>query len=103
MKYIKKFENVSKPKIGDYVIGEINNIHSSDMLKNYIKNSIGEITFIFREDRVISRYFDIPKNLKRNFYDGQNNDQIVIYTNKIVGFGTKEEMELILNSKKYNL
>jgi len=104
MKHIKRFEdNNSVPKIGDYVICKVEGIHYGDNVINFIQSSIGEITHIFSDNRIIVKYANIPQQIKRFFYDGNNNDQLVFGINDIVKFGTKEELEFILTTNKYNL
>jgi len=42
MKYLKKFENLESPQIGDYVLINIK-LNQLDKLKEFIDNNIGEI------------------------------------------------------------
>ena len=44
MKYIKTFESLNQPQIGDYVILKFSN--SDPYWKNYINNQIGKLTNI---------------------------------------------------------
>ena len=111
MKYIKKFENVKiEPKIGDYVIIEPSSlfVHGSTFsdltTKEFISNNIGQITHIQNPEQcrpIISvRYFNIPSHLIKFFHtycrDYRKDEIVEISKNK-------EELELKLQAKKYNL
>ena len=103
MKHIKLFEELDIPKDGDYVlIHEKFEFHDNEffaLLENFINNNIGKIIGIFTY-RVIVEYFDIPEKIKY-FFSIHNSREVNLH--KIISFGTKEQMELELQAKKYNL
>jgi len=92
MKYIKKYEIKAeiKAEINDYVLI---NPNLFTWAKNLIGNSIGQITDIQQENDniVYTVYYNTLKN-------------IIAYNGEIIAVSkTKEELELILQSNKYNL
>lgn len=95
MRYIKKFENQETPKIGDYVI--MSSSSNSDAVVHFIENSIGQIIFFEKPDGVYVRYNNIPEHLDIE-------DVRSFYMNQIIHFAsTKEELQIKIDQKKYNL
>lgn len=103
----KIFESVNNPKVGDYVLIDMNKnmfpIIDSDqrIYTDFIRNTIGRITNVNNVHNNISvEYQDIPNQIRYLF-----NKQNVLYTPsriKILG-KTPEEVELQIKSKNYNL
>ena len=105
MKHIKLFENFSKelteilrnPEIGQYVILQNNpvllinnnNIHIMEnnvgLIENIIHGAYISYEVIFKKEKI------------------GDNLRVFAFKNNIVAFGTKEEMEIKLQAKKYNI
>lgn len=120
MKYLKTFEDLqNKPEVGDYVI--INVSPSADNnVREYIDNTIGVIHTI-QDDRVdmwnnvitgniIVKYINVPNEIRSWFhYEGTRKKYGRKYfrsfdTQQIYAFSkSKEELELMLQTKNYNL
>ena len=99
--YFKESLYKDKPKIGDYVLLDIQASNSRD-LEKFVNSNVGQIVGVkpgYDED-VAVKYYNIPKNIKTWFWGG---DSRMFHINNIAEFGTKEEMELKLQVKKYNL
>jgi hypothetical protein len=127
MKYIKQFESKLEPKVGDYVICTTTGSHMEpympDSMEDFFSNNIGKITrieYVFYKNvlgdsghtAIIRVTFkDVPENLKRNFYDWQNNKNsysdgcfMWIHKNNIKHISkTKKDLEIMVNVEKYNL
>lgn len=101
----KIFEKLNElPKIGDYVLLDINNYTSSPKIwQDFIKNNIGEIVEIDTEHGGLSfiykvKFENIPENVKDTFFIHYD------YINSFLYWSSdKNELEMILNTKKYNL
>ena len=111
MKYIKTFEVkiVEKLDVGDYVLMCQKLNTSGQNYKNFIDNNIGKIMDIHeRESVILLTYENIPEELLFEFRERKIGD-IIFYGKwfnmlNIVEHGkTKEEVELKIHSKKYNL
>jgi len=119
MKYIKRFENLEEPEIGDYVLLQVNRNFSNDY-KNFINNNIGEIVSIDKNTYTKARHFEIRyyidtfeefSKMKDSFryisFDVENEEYYfsnLFNPDYVVEFGkTKEEVELKIATKKYNL
>jgi hypothetical protein len=122
MKHIKTYENVStSPKVGDYVLGKFE--WKDNIWSDYIYNNIGIIDHISSSISTISgddikyytkytindyiyKEFFLKRNQTYNVVD-ENGDKYIImsFTRKnIIEFAsTKEELEIIIRSTKYNL
>ena len=92
MKYIKKFENLMGPEVGDYVALISDDDH--DKVINFLDKNIGKI-FKKISDDCYGVEFD-------NYFLNQNKfyfmiDKILFYSKN------KEEVETYLLSRKYNL
>jgi hypothetical protein len=119
MKYIKKFEqqrrimyNISKDDIceGDYVL--VND--KSNAVKNFTNNNIGKVYKIINhhiiDDGTLEKYFkvvfeNIPNSLAPWFDEYSNVGQTRQYKihEIILHAKTKEELELKMKAKKYNI
>ena len=108
----KIFENLkSELKVGDYVLMRSN--ASAKELLEFINNNIGQVIKInnFEDLRIRVRYNNIPDNVipwfgfaERQFPPSIRTAARIFDINQIVEFAkTKEELELKLAAKKYNL
>ena len=111
MKYLKTFESLDEPKVGDYVYMRSSAI--SEEVKDLVNNSVGKITKItyeFNYEDVdkngLIEYIDVkynfPESILKKFGDklndrGFNPDQLVAFAPTI------KELELKVAAKKYNI
>ena len=128
MKYIKTFENLNMPEIGDYILYGSKNpdwdIPKTDYHK-YLQTHIGKLfDYIPDRDVIYIEFDELPEsiNVYSAFYDGETGkrygDNIQIDSNKntisgkyyaLAGYKilyhskNKEDIESILNANKYNL
>ena len=109
MKYIKKYDDVnySKPEVGDYIL--IKSGSKFEDVENFIDYNIGKIVKL-NEFLVHVVYKDVPSIIRSyfldNIYDFSDEYEYLydFYLWKIVAFSkNKEDLELILNSNKYNM
>ena len=113
MKYIKKFENIENttPEVGDCVLINIDTIIIKGKIRDFVNNTIGEIIDIRLkiEDEFDNeslgdlrvKYSNVPKDIQSWFFNGNIR---TFNINQMIEFGkTKEELELKIMSKKYNL
>jgi len=114
MKYIKKFESVGVPQIGDYVACDeklFDNNNKEDInIYNFISNTIGCITDIEKGGSYydsfgnkvniiyIVKYDKYPKGLSSYFDNLFFSEYEVKFWSK-----NKEDVEVYLSGKKYNL
>ena len=105
MRYIKTYENIDdKPKLGDYVICNGDRLSwCTNEIKNFLSNNIGRIILINDRDvNYLVQYDYIPKELDIYFYNSSNLRPINI--DDIIKFSeNKEDLEMYINAKKYNL
>ena len=113
MKHLKTLETINDgPKIGDYIIVKSNSpIYE---INDFIENNIGQIFNIvkFKNSRYGNTYYtkynNIPSEIKVYFqylmlenklcyYRGYDSSSIIEYSKN------KENLEIILQAKKYNL
>jgi hypothetical protein len=104
MKHLKTFENINGPQIGDYVLismkGSYNNDNSIDF---FINNNIGQI-IKFDENMRLVKYSNVPGNIKMKNKFNKDGSIWIGNAFKTVAFGkTKEELELKMDMKKYNI
>jgi hypothetical protein len=99
----KIFENQTQADISDYVICEVN--YNESILEDFINNNIGIILSEKSERNNISvfikvKYDDVPENLLTFFYENviELNKKTVTHFSK-----SKKELDIILNTKKFNL
>ena len=112
MKYLKTFENIDEPQVGDYVAAEEKLSTTKEDLKinNFISNNVGYITDI-EEGRLyrdslgnkvntiyIVKYDKYPKGVSSYFDDLFFSKYEIKFWSK-----NKEDVEAYLNAKKYNL
>jgi len=108
MKYLNKFEKFGKfeykPKYGDYI--KIKHYSKNIDLSIYYETHIGKVIDC-GDENILVAYKEKPEEsiLKYFYYNNERDDYSEIFSiNNIVEFGkTKEELELKLASKKYNL
>jgi hypothetical protein len=115
MKYLKTYESLKLPQLGDFVITNYK-IDVSDQryrdIENFVNNTIGKIYKIDYEPNVeyvlfpyYARYKNVPENIqwwfgkgpKNNFHRSLNIDDILFFS------PNKEDMKPYLTSNKYNL
>ena len=113
MKYLKTFESVEEPEIGDYVILRTNRDYDK-LYNDFINTNVGEIVSK-NGNRIEVRYsvdtFDEFTKMKNYYryihYDFEENEYYFSYwysTRMISELGkTKEEVELKVSTKNYNL
>ena len=105
MKHIKKFEQINnKPEIGDYVLCKAPNSALNPYLIDYLNSNFGQIVDEFTTNTMGINYYveyeNIPEELKPKFLKSKRiyrEDSIIEYAK------TKEELEVKLSAKKYNL
>ena len=103
MKYIKKFESLDEPKIGDYVACEEE--LGINELCDFINNTVGKIFKIENSYYNYAVKFDnIPQNLNEFFTDFGYKDCRGFNSNEILFWSeNKEDVEEYLMTKKYNI
>ena len=110
MKYIKTFENIDKPEIGDYVICDVEKGMFPDLYE-FLKLHIGKVINIVESHEPYHVRFDVNRE--------DIEDSISLYHKKIynskkltIAFNpmeikdfakNKKELEIKINSDKYNL
>ena len=102
--------NQGKPKVGDYVILNYSETNTNDIKKSlFIDNSVGKI-FRKEEEFFYVRYYNIPEEILKDFKYSDYSDgirvgnSVFIHTDDILYWSEdKEELEVILTAKKYNL
>jgi len=109
MKHIKEFENLNntKPEIGDYVLCKENDFSMS----NFLDCNIGKILEFVKKDNGIDsmyiiEYSNVPRNLRYRFFPPNNNYNYLRFShidNIEYWSKNKEDLEPILQAKKYNL
>ena len=121
MKHIKKFENINNiPEIGDYVLlYDLTDygIDSGDNFKMFINNNIGivhDIQYnVFNHDEgYYVMYSNVPDNI-RQFFKKINTNNVTLGNNGVTSTWfvedflmfskNKKDIEVFLQSKKYNL
>jgi len=116
MKYIKTFESLIDYKVGDYVLIIITAYF--DLYRDFINNTIGRIVKItpvyshnYRQE-VILKYYNIevsysnvPVECANMFIKTKNDKYRVDFPSYMIYkySKNKEDLEIILNSKKFNL
>lgn len=111
MKYLKTYENIMKPKVGDFVI--INRYDYFDFpekFTNFLNKSIGYIFKQPSENYYLVKYFNIPDEIKEFFVysdysEGiKKGNSILSNRNEIKYWSKNEEnLEKYLITDKYNL
>lgn len=117
MKYIKKFENLTIPKIGDYILTKYNVDDYKDSIPEiyvFLNNNIGKI--IDKPNNnihniYIVQYENIPKSIlynfnyeKNSFNDKQYENYRIVNLNNILHFSeNKFDINIFKNANKFNL
>lgn len=90
MKYIKTYENLEEPQIGDFVVINVSHITN---FKDFIENNVGKI---IKTDAHINWPYEIQYDIiKKSIITSRKE---ILYFSK-----NKEDCEAYLASKKYNL
>ena len=103
MKYLRTYEqnseNLSEPKVGDYVVCGSEDI---DHINKKIKFSIGKVKKIDSDIFTVIYDFFIESHI--NDFNDLETNELDTYMDEIEYFSSKkEDCEVYLNSKKYNL
>jgi hypothetical protein len=117
MKYIKTYENINEPEIGDYVIGWSG--YFSEKTNDFLKNSIGKITNSknngYKNAEYQVNYDNVPEDVYKSEdfytfipYKGTRFEKpqyfVKLYRKEINHFSkNKEDLYIYLDSNKYNL
>jgi hypothetical protein len=107
----KLFEDIeNEMKIGDFVLININTSYNREY-REFINNNLGKVVQIDPVEDVFGKVYDyevvvkynkIPFELKKSFNSYNNKKRFLI--SKVVSFGkTPKDVEIRLNSNKYNL
>jgi len=101
MKHIKTYEASKKtPQIGDYILCKPDESNSI-VLGDFISNNIGKIISEDIKNIYDCEYENIPNYIKTVYF---YKDMRLIKNKNILYFSpNKEDLELILKSKQYNL
>jgi hypothetical protein len=106
MRYIKTYENIKGPEIGDYVVASTRffSIRNSDFY-NFLCNNVGKIND-YQNDEWVVNYLSVPKPIRK----------YLSYWNRTVGWcrsfrpseiefysKNKEDVEIYIQAKNYNL
>ena len=110
MKYLKRFENTNKPKIGDYVVVHTNFIKAE--ANDFFMNNPGKITNISKRINPIKEFinvvYDVSKinvNVDRYFKYSEVYGYTINFDLEDVEYFSEnhEDAEAYIQSKKYNL
>ena len=102
MKYLKRFENVNKPEVGDYVIAVDNSV--SNKYIEFFKSNIGKINYINDWTNVVdfTVEYDHDEIIKANV--NLDNGCFTFFLSEILARSkNKDDLELYMNAHKYNL
>lgn len=114
MKYLKSYENINEPQVGDYVIAMPDYVKNNDF-KIFFDNNIGQIVKIERgytgEKLCAVEYENIPYSIKKVYsnWREENGKQFLakyiwFSSNLIIhSSNNKEDLKNIIEAKKYNL
>lgn len=97
MRYIKTYEYVNGPQIGEYVICE--EPSNAPLIKDFLENNIGKIVD-YDGGKYEVFYENVPKNLMDSFYRGKRlmtRDEIKHHAKNI------DDLDSIITGNKYNL
>lgn len=103
MNYLKYFKDI-KPKYGYYVICGGDNLPYNGELRDFVINNIGRI--ISRGYSTYRVTFDnIPSNIAVHFHKDDDSKLFLVLDacNFLIVSDNKEDIELYIQSKKYNL
>jgi len=101
----KIFENINTlPKMGDYVI--INDSLYIKELKSFFSSNIGRIVNKYtnnNEELYVVKFDNIPTDIKEHYFGRFSNTKDFSISKFKCWTKEKEELEVIVNSNKYNL
>lgn len=103
MKYLKLFESLEEPKIGDYVIMRIN--AQNDKINSFVNNTIGRLENK-QTSRYIVEYENVPKEIEGwfGFKSRDNKCSRTFSKDRLLFFDkNKEDLETKIMSNKYNI
>jgi len=112
MKYLKTYEEVNERElqIGDYIFCD-GSFGFSEEVANFIENNIGQYVANDSNDRdiLIIQYENVPNELRKNLY--YTDENYTTYENAAImerweikyWSPNKEDLEIYLDSNKYNL
>jgi hypothetical protein len=114
MKYIKRFEDINTPQIGDYILAKLSNDNKDEIvikINNFLNNNIGRIIDMSTNNSYVVQYENIPEQIFRIFNHTKNNENDIQYKNyryinlkNILHFSNKPfDIIIAKNSKIYNL
>ena len=102
--YEKFFENTKRLNIGDFVICKNEDPLTPKNIREFIENTIGKYIEYNEDDGVDFRYIIKYDKPTKEFIEYENGFEYYCSRNEILYFSkNKKDLELILNSKKYNL
>ena len=111
MKYIKTFESVDEPQVGDYVICDEEQLSDKDVT-DFVNSHIGIIFKTLNNGRFPNEYVvkfkDVPESLVMKYSFDYGDTYMLnarkIYRHEIKCWArTKEELEHKIAANKYNL
>jgi len=111
MKHLKTFESsyINNIEVGDYAlcIDTSKFINPNDAIVNYIKNNIGVVVKIYRNDYtypIYVKYDNIPIELKMEFISYFGSDSgVKLSTKEVATSKNKEDLIMLIQINKYNL
>ena len=95
MKYIKLFEELNEPQIGDYVVCDVDEDEVD--LYNFLQNHIGCIDRSYQGEKEFDYYVKFTEEINTKDEVAFKKDEIIFWSKNI------EDCEIFLNAKKYNL
>lgn len=105
MRYIKQFEErKNTPKVGDYVICTDKCDDSDPKRTEFVNNHVGRI--VSTENELFNELYPIRVIYEKNLplpYENHENEYICSYEEILFCSKDKEEVEVLLYAKKYNL
>ena len=106
MKYIKKYENVEEPQVGDYVLMRTDSKNID--YRNFLKNNVGQIIEMESDFHMSVKYENVPiKFIKMGLFVWSSVEQEYYHTfNKrkmLVFSDNPNDLELKFQMRKYNL
>ncbi len=109
MKYLRLYEDYTsnkkdKLRINDYVICINSDSFVPDDINYFIENNIGKYVRFDNTPNIDLRYIIKYDNPPKSFTEYYNRDFMYFERGEIIDYSTsKDELEIILTSKKYNL
>jgi hypothetical protein len=100
----KIFEHLNfLPKVDDYILINIKTKELPIFFNEFINNTIGRVSEIFKgnSSQLVVKYLNIPDNC-RDFFENDGNK--IMNTRDIVCWSEKkEDIEIYINTNKYNI